>query len=84
MSRWDQANGGEKLNLVLKNRKKISQIINDYLYLSFFLIIILCLLDTHGYRRSFGSEKKEVMDGNVIRFSWVVISAHDGWQGGWR
>jgi hypothetical protein len=36
-----QANRGEKLGLVWKNRKKISQIINDYLYLPFFLLIIL-------------------------------------------
>jgi hypothetical protein len=30
-----------KLGLVRRNRKKISQIINAYLYLSFFLLIIL-------------------------------------------
>jgi hypothetical protein len=41
MSSWDQANRGEKLGLVWKNRKKISQIINDYFYLPFFLLIIL-------------------------------------------
>ncbi len=40
-SSWDQANRGEKLGLVWRNRKKISQIINDYLYLPFFLLIIL-------------------------------------------
>ncbi len=39
---WDQANRGEKIGLVWRNRKKISQIINDYLYLPFFLLIILC------------------------------------------
>jgi hypothetical protein len=43
MSSWDQANRGEKLGLVWRNRKKISQIINGYLYLLFFLLIILCL-----------------------------------------
>jgi hypothetical protein len=43
MSSWDQANRGQKLGLVWRNRKKISQIINDYLYLPFFLLIILCL-----------------------------------------
>jgi len=42
MSSWDQANRGEKLGLVWRNRKKISQIINDYLCLPFFLLIILC------------------------------------------
>jgi hypothetical protein len=31
-----------KLGLVWRNRKKISQIINDYLHLPFFLLIILC------------------------------------------
>ncbi len=30
---WDQANRREKLGLVWRNRKKISQIINDYLCL---------------------------------------------------
>jgi hypothetical protein len=41
---WDQANRGKKLGLVWRNRKKISQIINDYLYLLFFLLIILCCI----------------------------------------
>jgi hypothetical protein len=43
MSSWDQANRGEKLDLVWRKRKKISQITNDYLYLPFFLLIILCI-----------------------------------------
>jgi hypothetical protein len=34
---------GEKLGLAWRNRKKISQIINDYLYLPFFLLFILWL-----------------------------------------
>ncbi len=38
---WDQANRGKKLGLVWRNRKKISQTINDYLCLLFFLLIIL-------------------------------------------
>ncbi len=42
-STWDQANIRQKLGLVLRNRKKISQIIKDYFYLPFFLLIILCL-----------------------------------------
>ncbi len=37
------ANRGQKLGLVWRNRKKISQIINDYLCLPFFFLIILCL-----------------------------------------
>jgi hypothetical protein len=32
----------QKLGLVWRNRKKISQIIKDYFYLPFFLLIILC------------------------------------------
>ncbi len=43
MSSRDQLNRGEKPGLVWRNRKKISQIINDYIYLPFFLWIILCL-----------------------------------------
>ncbi len=39
---WDQANRRQKPGLVLRNRKKISQIIKDYFYLPFFLLIILC------------------------------------------
>ncbi len=38
---WDQANRRQKLGLVWRNRKKISQIIKDYFYLPFFLLIIL-------------------------------------------
>ncbi len=45
MSSWDQANRGEKLGLVWRNRKKISQIITDYLYLPFFLLIIYALYE---------------------------------------
>jgi hypothetical protein len=40
-SSWDQANRQRKLGLVWRIRKKISQIINDYFYLPFFLLIIL-------------------------------------------
>ncbi len=40
-SSWDQANIRQKLGLVLRNRKKISQILKDYFYLPFFLLIIL-------------------------------------------
>jgi hypothetical protein len=35
---------GKKLGLVWRIRKKISQIIKDYFYLPFFLLIILCHL----------------------------------------
>ena len=40
-SRRDKANRQQKLGLVWKNRKKISQIIKVYCYLPFFLLIIL-------------------------------------------
>jgi hypothetical protein len=41
-SYWDQANIRQKLGLVWRNRKKIfSQIIKDYFYFPFFLLIIL-------------------------------------------
>ncbi len=38
----DKANRRQKLGLVWRNRKKISQIIKDYFCLPFFLLIILC------------------------------------------
>jgi hypothetical protein len=40
-SHWDQANRRQKPGLVERNRKKISQIIKDYFYLPFFLLIIV-------------------------------------------
>jgi hypothetical protein len=40
-SSWDQANRRQKLGLVWRIRKKISQIIKDYFHLPFFLLIIL-------------------------------------------
>jgi hypothetical protein len=40
---------GKKLGLVWRNRKKISQIINDYLYLPFFLLIILWAVVSQVY-----------------------------------
>ncbi len=43
LSRYFKTGYGGKLGLVWRNRKKISQIINDYLYLPFFLLFILCL-----------------------------------------
>jgi hypothetical protein len=43
---WDQANIRQKLGLVLIHRKKISQIIKDYFYLPFSLLIILCFCKT--------------------------------------
>jgi hypothetical protein len=42
----DKANRQQKLGLVWRNIKKISQIIKDYFYLPFFLLIILCRTQT--------------------------------------
>jgi hypothetical protein len=43
-----QANRRQKLGLVWINRKKISQILNAYLFLPFFRLIILCILQKHS------------------------------------
>jgi hypothetical protein len=54
-SSWDQANKRQKLGLVWRNRKKISQIFKDYFYLSFFLLIIFMYQpDTHSSRHLAG------------------------------
>ncbi len=42
-SSWGQANRQQKLGLVWRIRKKITQIIKDYFHLPFFLLIILWL-----------------------------------------
>jgi hypothetical protein len=44
---WDQANRRQKQGLIWRNRKKISQIIKEYCYLPFFLLIILCPLPSN-------------------------------------
>jgi hypothetical protein len=41
---WDPANNGQKHGLVWENRKKLSKINDDYLYLLFSLLFILCSL----------------------------------------
>jgi hypothetical protein len=50
-SSWDQANIRQKLGLVWRNRKKINQIIIDYFYLPFLLLIILWYLLCMRYSR---------------------------------
>ncbi len=47
------ANRRQKLGLVWRNRKKISQIINDYLCLPFFLLIILWEKSSTGQNKVF-------------------------------
>jgi hypothetical protein len=46
----DKVNRWQKFGLVWRNRKKTSQIINAYLYLHFFLLIILWIW---GFKTSF-------------------------------
>ncbi len=45
-SSWDQAKSRQKLGLFWRIWKKISQIIKDYFYLPFFLLIILWFIPT--------------------------------------
>ncbi len=54
-SSWDQANMRQKLGLVWRNRKKITQIIKDYFYLPFILLIIVpsLVLKGHGNEADF-------------------------------
>jgi len=62
MSSWDQANRREKLGFVLKSRKKISQIISDYLYLQFSLLFLYgdkVMTDDEFYRQT--TEGKNVI-----------------------
>ncbi len=57
------ANRRQNLGLVWRNRKKISQIINNYLCLTFFLLIILCSrVTTQGVTKR-------------CRLSWMTNSA---------
>jgi hypothetical protein len=46
-SSWDEANRRQKFDLVWRKRKKSSQIIKDYFYLPFFLLIILWVGPKH-------------------------------------
>jgi hypothetical protein len=48
-SSWDQANKRQKLGLVWRYRKNISQIIKNYVYLPFFLLIILWCIHSIVY-----------------------------------
>ncbi len=58
----------EKLGLVWRNRKKISQIIKDYLYLPFFLLFILCLALTVSVdEKLIGIDHSEGRDYGLIR-----------------
>ncbi len=62
-SSWDQANIRQKLGLIWRNRKKISQIIKEYFYLPFFLLIIL-------WRSPFVLERTRIMALCVRHQSW--------------
>jgi hypothetical protein len=82
-SSWDQANRRQKLGLVWRIRKKISQIIKDYFYLPFFLLIILCILYVYVYNIHVfmhGSQLCEVLYfSNVFFFNPLRIhrGSHD-------
>ncbi len=58
-----QGNRWQKLGLVWRNRKKISQIIKDYFYLPFFLLIILCW----QFSKSAGRRGKSAGKGAIAR-----------------
>jgi hypothetical protein len=56
---WDQANRRQKFGLVWRNRKKVNQmLINAYLYLPFFLLIILWQQGTSHPNLLFVKKKK--------------------------
>jgi hypothetical protein len=85
-SSWDQANKnkGQKLGLVWRNRKKISQIIEDYFYLPFFLLIIVCITltipgrDSFTCRHSFFStawDSPHILRLHIIAVSFLIADA---------
>ncbi len=75
---WTQANWWQKLGLVWRNRKQISKIISDYLYLPFFLFIILCL---RSLVPEAGVLKKLSLAG-LTRYSWLRFGlASAGYRG---
>ncbi len=53
-----------KTSLVWRNRKKISQIIKDYFYLPFFLLIILWAVASDSFVFNCGYFYSPLMDGN--------------------
>ncbi len=79
-SSWDQANGRKKLGLVWIIRKKISQIIKDYFYLPFFLLIILwlggwdvgCLFEIAGWCES-GNRGSKYLQKYIFRYITVKL-----------
>jgi hypothetical protein len=61
----DQAKRRQKLGLVWRNRKKISQIIKDYFYLPFFLLIILCIAQLLTQSKK-GHQRQASSDGHIV------------------
>jgi hypothetical protein len=79
-SSWDQANRRQKHGLVGRNRKKISQIIKDYFYLPFFLLIILWLGDILYCIFTHSAPPKEMTQSKTIRFLELERPPHLGNQ----
>jgi hypothetical protein len=65
-----QIYGNKQLGLVWRNRKKISQIIKDYFYLPFFLLIILCLPPSSLHQLT---HKTEPYIDNFRCLSWKTL-----------
>jgi hypothetical protein len=68
-----QTEGG-KLGLVWRNRKKISQIINDYLCLPFFLLIILWILGWNEQKYIMARRASENIPWSPIHNSSILNS----------
>jgi hypothetical protein len=64
----------QKLGLVWRNMNKISQIINAYLYLPFFLLIILCIqaIKTTSISRTLTAIS------NAVRSECFILDANSG------
>ncbi len=76
-SSWHQANIRQKLGLVWRNRKKISQIIKDNFYLPFFLLIILsvwpCFFsENHVEKQSATEYRKDGGKQSSTPHRWVL------------
>ncbi len=69
-SRKDQANRRQKHGLVWRNRKKNSQIIKDYFYLPFFLIIIVC--DTQNEKQLYSFKRALYCSQRNIAQKWEI------------
>ena len=76
-SSWDQANIRQKLGSVWRNRMKISQIIKDYFYLPFFLLIILC--PCLRKKKNHTSFLQSTVDWNGIAYEGITKRSRRCW-----